>query len=150
MVVFTVVLVKRCNSCVMACWFESILIRPFDAEFTGSHGFLRLFPKWEKLMEFYIDLLRTAPSSTPRSMSPLPPSSILLYRELLKLWWLGSERWKSPPKRPTDVGENHRAPQDCRRACLILKTGGWRAETPAAAAACSSSDFRGKRSREIL
>lgn len=73
--------------------------------------------------------------------------------------------WKvgEPPKRPTDVEENHRAPQDCWRACLILKTDGWRAETPAAASAeaaaaaaaavdaCSSSDFRGKRrNREIL
>lgn len=61
-------------------------------------GFPHIFPKGEKLMEFYIDLLQTAASSPPRSMSPLPPSSILLYRELLKLCRSGTERWESPRK----------------------------------------------------
>lgn len=70
-----------------------------------------------------------------------------------------------PPERPTGAGgkkkkRNHWTPQDYWQTCLILKTDGWRAETPAAAAAeaaaaaaaaCSSSDFRGKRrNREIL
>lgn len=80
----------------------SILVEPLDAEFACSHGacvgFLTLFPKGEKLMEFYINLLQTAPSSPPRSMSSLPPSSILLHRELLKLCRSGTERWESPWK----------------------------------------------------
>lgn len=37
------------------------------------------------------------------------------------------------------MGENHRAPHDCWRACLILKTDGWRVETPAAAAVAAAA-----------
>lgn len=41
-------------------------------------------------------------------------------------------------------GENHQAQQDCRRACLILNTDGWRVESPAAAAAAPSATSEGK------
>lgn len=98
-----------------------------------------------------VHLLQTVPSSTPRSMSPLPLFSVLLSRELLKLrpvlafgkWKVGSPRkgwqmWEKITGLNGIVGEHVWS--------WRLTDGGWDTRR-----SCSFNDFRGNtRNREIL
>lgn len=104
-------------------------------------------PWGQKLMEFYRPIangtvfhIQINVSSASIFCAPL--QGTLKAQPCSGVWEL---KGGNPRKKGWQMwGEIHQAQQDCRRACLILKTDSWRAESPAAAAA-PFSNFRGNR-----